>query len=82
MKKDITLFGLLVCFYILVVTLLYTNKPKELGIQNIACNLDRALLQMAGFEPEGDMQKLVLIGFLVIIFMKVVQVKNIDVQEI
>ena len=77
MKKDITLFGLLVCFYILVVTLLYTNKPKELGIQNIACNLDRALLQMAGFEPEGD-----LIGFLVIIFMKVVQVKNIDVQEI
>ena len=79
MKKDITLFGLLVCFYILVVTLLYTNKPKELGIQNIACNLDRALLQMAGFEPEGE---LVLIGFLVIIFMKVVQVKNIDVQEI
>ena len=72
MKKDITLFGLLVCFYILVVTLLYTNKPKELGIQNIACNLDRALLQMAGFEPEGE----------VIIFMKVVQVKNIDVQEI
>ena len=55
MKKDITLFGLLVCFYILVVTLLYTNKPKELGIQNIACNLDRALLQMAGFEPEGDL---------------------------
>ena len=54
MKKDITLFGLLVCFYILVVTLLYTNKPKELGIQNIACNLDRALLQMAGFEPEGE----------------------------
>jgi len=55
MKKDITLFGLLVCFYILVVTLLYTNKPQELGIQNIACNLDRALLQMAGFEPEGDL---------------------------
>lgn len=55
MKKDITLFGLLVCFYILVVTLLYTNKPKELGIQNIACNLDKALLQMAGFAPEGDL---------------------------
>jgi len=55
MKKDITLFGLLVLFYILVITLLFTNKPREIGIDNMAGNLDKALLQMAGFEPEGDL---------------------------
>ena len=55
MKKDITLFGLLVLFYILVVTLLFINKPKEIGIENMAGHLDKALLQMAGFEDEGDL---------------------------
>lgn len=55
MKKDITLFGLLVCFYLFVITLLFIGKPKEIGEYHMAGHLDDALLQMAGFAPEGNL---------------------------